>query len=115
MKNRKPQPLNLEDLGQEWIVFRSKELVKEMKRRFNDLEIFKKIKHRIKSACEFYLKFRHDPSVFFAFYPQYYDDFEKECGLLSENLEDTTCFNEWLFHLAFKDVLGGENDKKNSS
>ena len=59
----------------------------------------------VKSACEFYLKFRSDPSVFFAIHPQYYDDFEKECGSLSENLEDTACFDKWLFKLAFKDVF----------
>jgi len=71
----------------------------------------KELLHNIKSACEFYLKFRNDPSVFFALYPQYYDDFEEKCGSLSDNLEDTECFNEWLFKLAFKKVI--ENARTN--
>ena len=68
-------------------------------------DLLDEIRQRIKSACEFYLKFRNDPSVFFALYPQYYDDFEEKCGSLSDNLENTKCFNEWLFKLAFKGVL----------
>ncbi len=72
-------------------------------------DLLDEIRQRIKSACEFYLKFRNDPSVFFALYPQYYDDFEEKCGSLSDNLEDTECFNEWLFKLAFKEVFGEKN------
>ncbi len=62
----------------------------------------------VKSACEFYLKFRNDPSVLFALHPQYYEDFEEKHGELSKHLIDRTIYNEWLFKLAFSAVLGGE-------
>ena len=100
LKN-KPKPLDLEGIRKCYEEFEEPlyeiELTKDEWKR-----MWEEIKSRIKSACGFYLKFRNDPSVFFALYPQYYDDFEEKCGSLSDNLEDTECFNEWLFKLAFR-------------
>ena len=101
----KPKPLNLEEI--------EKSAIKELNIRESGavLKTIDFVRQHIKSACEFFLQFKNDPSVFFALYPQYYDDFEKNYGPLSKNLEDTTLFNEWLFKLAFKDVFK-ERDKE---
>lgn len=65
------------------------------------------IKQRIKSACELWWKFRDDPSVFFALYPKYYEVWEKDYPL-TDPLDNLKLWEEWLFKLAFKDVLGDE-------
>jgi len=66
--------------------------------------------HDIKSACEFYLKYKDKPELFRKEQPQYLDDFCN--GVISKivlNTETKTKdiipkYNEWLFKLAFKEV-----------
>jgi len=83
--------------------------------------IIKRLKTRLKSACEFYLEWRNDPKLFI----NWYEDKKKVDELLKflehhfgdewyDNYDNEPCvkekivskYNEWLFKLAFKDVLG---------
>jgi len=73
------------------------------------------IEQRIKLACEFYLKYKDKPTLLLKEHPEYEStEFSVE---LDENFkEDFNDFmkkyNEWLFKLAFKDVLGGDINGK---
>ena len=70
------------------------------------------IKQRLKSACEFYMKYMNSPEEL------YDDELNLRCEDLFEfikEIENSTnecCilveFNEWLFRLVFKDVLGDD-------
>jgi len=84
--------------------------------------ILKMVKQRIKSACEFYLEWRNDPKLFINWYEdkkkvdellrflehyfgdEWYDDYDNE-PCVKEKI--VLKYNEWLFKLVFKDVLGG--------
>ena len=91
-------------------------------------KIITKIKQRIKSACEFYLRYVDNPNGFF--YSPYQNLIDsKEMYLLIFELVRYSVlsklppkkiegimlklqkYNEWLFKLSFKDVL--ENENKN--
>ena len=66
------------------------------------------VKKYLKSACEFYLRYKDKPTLLLKEHPEYEStEFLVE---LDENFkEDFNDFmkkyNEWLFKLAFKDVL----------
>ena len=85
------------------------------------------IKQRIKSACEFYLKYKDNPELLIKEFPEELKVKEKEFGAEDElnnflnNIQDKIKsfdgfgievykkkYNEWLFKLAFKDVLKEE-------
>ena len=97
-EDNKPQPLNLEELTGFTI---------------------REIKRRIKSACEFYRKYRNRPDKLALDFPQYktklheFGMFPKQgsIGFINPNFEG---YNNWLFELAFKDALkeDGENGKE---
>ncbi|MCD6434794.1 MAG: hypothetical protein J7L15_00150 [Clostridiales bacterium] len=69
----------------------------------------------VKSACEFYLKYFNKPKVFVKENPEYEQDLDKfildrlSPDAFKYDLEffDYDGYNEWLFKLAFKDVLDG--------
>ncbi|MCD6477611.1 MAG: hypothetical protein J7K87_01280 [Candidatus Aenigmarchaeota archaeon] len=72
------QPLDLEEIG--WI-----------------------IREHIKSACEFYLRYKDKPHLLIREYPKY----EKQARKFLDE-DDIEGYNDWLFRLAFKEVLDGE-------
>jgi len=76
------------------------------------------VKQQIKSACEFYLKYKDNPGLFIHEFPMYKSEFVRKCiaiNLPEERLwlsdgtvADKNKYNEWLFKLAFKSVLEGD-------
>jgi len=129
----KLQPLDLEDIS-EWLekqietrddlIIRKKinpanpPLFKEIVyiTRIRDI-LIDEIKQRLKSACEFYLRYFYNPWELWNERPEY------RCKKLKEFMrdivenEDTAIedsammkYNDWLFHLVFKSVL--EDDKE---
>jgi len=100
------------------------ELTDEQK--FIDEFICEKIKQRIRSACMFYLKYKDKPELLVKERPDKamieidYDtaeDIVKEIHRIIERYGKVEAqatirlkiieYNEWLFRLSFKDVLGG--------
>jgi len=76
---------------------------------FSLLSEFKdEIKQRIKSACEFYLKYKDNPELFSK--EQYKIKWERyrDIGCLVWVKKMWINYNEWLFKLAFKEVLKNE-------
>ena len=131
-----PEPLNLEEINKADIIsqaivnsFAKCEWQESMPLGAIHLEALKlfenEVKRRIKSACEFYLEWRNDPKLFINWYEdkkkvdellrflehhfgdEWYDDYDNE-PCVKEKI--VLKYNEWLFKLAFKDVLGDNND-----
>ena len=109
----KPQPLDLDI---------EKELIKGYT---GELDIYflneilrtklTEIKQRIKSACEFYLRYRNLPSLLISENPEYEHSLREMMETRKErekngdeNLDFYDEYNDWLFKLAFKDVFKGE-------
>ena len=89
----KPQPLNLKKIHEV--------LMKE-----GDNEFTKVVKvEDIKSACEFYLRYKDKPELFCKehFEIDYYK-FNDEWFITSTKSEGVN-YNDWLFKLAFKDIF----------
>jgi len=86
------------------------------------------MRQQIKSACEFYLKYKDDPRLLIKDNPEYKKEMEernKEFLSVTENLEQSLIpdivkglvlsfkdkeYNDWLFKEAFKCVLEEENE-----
>ena len=137
MKNKKPEPLDFEELKENWLGYDTSlndvigELIdesgflslleensKEFKERSKMMEkirklideqleeLFKEIKQHIKSTGEFYLKYKDKPELLYMEEPEKWKEF---CDELSGfDLFDKFLlkkYNDWLFKLAFKDVL----------
>jgi len=83
----------------------------------------KELKQRIKSACEFYLRYKDNPSLLVKEHPELKKEFKQKFGkfmLTIINWLDSfnNCkisltvlkwkreYNEWLFYSAFKGVFG---------
>ena len=66
------------------------------------------IKQRLKSACEFYLRYKDNPNLFLneqkEFAEEVIDKFYDE----TKGWKNLDKYNEWLFKLAFKDVFEAE-------
>lgn len=124
----KPEPLDLEET-RNWLL---KSLIEEEREEKEPLSIEYilmryelEIKQRIKSACEFYLRYKDRPDLLLSEHPEY----KKEVKGLNE-IKDATLidlfriakeednmnlgmsilgllndYNDWLFKLAFKDIL----------
>ncbi len=108
MIENKPQPLDLEQVRKEvfkWIVGQPANELEE----FFDFTM-EEVEQRIKSACEFWLRYKDNPKLFseeqFKIRWEYYSDL----GYLVWNMnrKQWENYNEWLFKLAFKDVLGDD-------
>jgi len=75
---------------------------------------------RIKSACEFYLKYIHNPKLFFKNHEEYVGWFMQEVGegvywrLMDDiaDVYDHRAYRIWLFRLAFADVFEKDNGEK---
>jgi len=83
-------------------------------------------RRHIKSACEFYLKYKDDPDLFITEHPEYKEEIEeekREFQSVVENMKQSLIpdivkgivlslgykeYNEWLFKLAFRDILSEE-------
>ena len=81
--------------------------------KFIDKFICDRIKFRIKSACEFFLRYKDRPSLLWKKRPEYRKEMEKK-DIMDESwikldepdeIYDWSEYNEWLFKLAFKSVL----------
>ena len=84
-------------------------------------EIEEVIKRRLKSACDFYLRYKNKPELLVKEHPEIvkkkiqeekkFFKFYSEENFIIWGYKDNIEYNEWLFKLAFKGVLGGdEND-----
>jgi len=67
--------------------------------------IMGKIKQRIKSACEFYLRYKDKPKLLIKEHPEFKEKLETVFDYLTENLlvwnpKVREQYNEWLFKLA---------------
>lgn len=86
---------------------------------FIDELIRKEIKQRIKTACEFYLRYKNKPELLMEEHPEY----KKQCEYFIHEIEMASIgefepthgelahlmdYNEWLFKLTFKAVLDDE-------
>ena len=75
-------------------------------------ELLEEIKHRIRKACEFYLRYKDKPELLIKEHPEYSSDVVRICGFKpnSQELNPNEKYNEWLFKLAFRGVL---DDRQN--
>ena len=108
MKTENPQPLDLEDFRKSWKSF----LYADIDMTIPD-DFWEELKQRIKSACNFYLKYRWNAKLFIKDYPEYKKDVEKKFGVILSNKEwyieesppEFAEYESWLFKLAFKDIF----------
>ena len=129
----KLQPLDLEDIS-EWLekqIEKRDDLIIRKKINPSNPPLFKEIvyitkirdilideiKQRLKSACEFWLKYKDNPLLLCEEKPEYKKEFEpfttafKSSAFSSQKLKwILDKYNDWLFRLCFKSVL--EDDKK---
>ncbi|MCD6434531.1 MAG: hypothetical protein J7L14_02885 [Candidatus Diapherotrites archaeon] len=70
------------------------------------ITLIKNVKQRIKSACEFYLRYKDKPELLFEEKRKY----RATLAHLFGDDKNTSRYNKWLFELIFKDVL--EEEKK---
>jgi len=118
----KLQPLNLDDLREKIsdltiliATAREEGDEEEHKKVVNNiLELFRQC---LKSACEFWLKYKDNPVLLCREKPEYKKEFEpfatafKSSSFSSQKLKwILNKYNDWLFHLVFKSIL--EDDKK---
>ena len=102
MTENKPKPLDLEEL----VI----EILRKIKVRDKKRFIRYILKQRIKSACEFYLRYKDNPALLINEYKEYIDELIRK-NLIKKNFAKQGLiiyndkYNEWLFKLAFKGVL----------
>lgn len=116
------KPLDLEAIRKKLIRKYWKEQKYDEKQQRRDytveeiLELFEQeAKNRIKSACEFYLKYKDNPELLVTDYPEFKRELAGkgvifvfgggEMLVVSQNEEKKDKYNEWLFKLAFKDIF----------
>ena len=106
----KPQPLDLEGIDEKMIEELNKKQPHDLQ---TEIDIFKQaIKQRLKSACEFYLKYKDNPDLLMKEQPEYEKETKKfySKGRKTKHRDIIGMwhldeYNEWLFKLAFKKVL----------
>ena len=123
---KKPQPLDLNEEDFKFIDnFFEKHRIKEGSG-LKPLVSFaiNEYKQRLKSACEFYLRYKDKPELLIKEYPKYEEEINNflfwgfpKNNPITHELEKkgfkvrgyiNSDYNEWLFKLAFKDVLEEE-------
>ena len=76
---------------------------------YDEKEAVKEIKQRIKKACEFYLRYKDNPKLLFKEkkLKHLFIKEEKLQPFMAQMIKNRYLkqYNEWLFKLAFKDVL----------
>ena len=77
---------------------------------FRILEIAVNVfKQRLESACEFYLRYKDNPELLRKEWDEYfYEKIVSYYGGIDVSEVTVEIFNDWLFRLAFKDVLGDD-------
>jgi len=106
----KPQPLEFDEIIKEffikykgfdekswqefWKDYKKSDIIKDIKL------IIDLYKQRLKSACEFYLKYKDKPELFDK---EQYKNYVRQ--IFWSSIDN---YNDWLFKLAFKDVLEGK-------
>ena len=82
-------------------------------------ELLEEIKQRIKATCEFYLRYKDNPILFWKEQEKYRKQFKKKFGDVIIAGEEMRPFNDWknqynkwLFKLAFKDVFKEEENEE---
>jgi len=108
-----PKPLDLKDWKREFDGKWDKDCLGERRQIFILEKTFDDLKQRIKSACEFWLKYRNDPISFFTQHKKLVKRFKSEMIIDPTKITghwELLKYNEWLFKLAFKCMLCG--DKK---
>jgi len=110
----KPQPLDLKNIEEKIIDELNEQQPHDLE---TEIKIFKRVVlQRLKSACEFYLRYKDDPLSLikdFPSYEKYVSNFSQNCIELKDKTLmkfDFKKYNEWLFRLAFKDVLGDKDE-----
>ena len=106
----KPQPLDLEGIDEKMIEELNKKQPHDLQ---TEIDIFKQaIKQRLKSACEFYLKYKDNPDLLMKEQPEYEKETKKfySKGRKTKHRDIIGMwhldeYNEWLFRLAFKGVM----------
>jgi len=95
------QPLDLEGIESKIL----EEIVgkRQYKLVVSDKEVIRttllEVRKHLKSACEFYLRYKDKPHLLIQEHPKY----EKQARKF---LDDVEKYNDWLFKLAFGGVLG---------
>ena len=70
-------------------------------------ETIQEIKQRLKSTCEFYLRYKDKPAKILEDNIVTQEEMDKiRVKSISKDIGFIKFYNEWLFKLAFKDVLG---------
>jgi len=121
--SEKPKPLDFEEIWQiiEDVFIRHYEericdvsnvdLRSEYKQCYCDvlLEDLRKqkneIKQHIKSACDFYLRYKNHSDLLMVEYPEYKNKIVELRKKLPSWHDKKMIYNDWLFKLAFKDVF----------
>ena len=115
----KPQPLDLEEIFEsilkELEFFRQEILSEKQDREFEKVFIkiekkIREIKQRLKSACDFYLRYKDNPELLIKEYNEFSEIVKRNNWDFLESKIDE--YNEWLFKLAFKDVLEVDKNSK---
>jgi len=115
-KTKNPQPLDLEDF-RKWRAKTNPDLIFSI----SQIEF---IKQRLKSACEFYLRYKDNPELLIKEHPEYKEELNKYFSSIVDDYDEKIYnnwmadlhtytfggqvindFNVWLFKLAFKDVF----------
>ena len=99
----KPKPLDLEELEKNICYMIDYWNEDPLLMRNEGLQaIMRKIKLHLKSACNFYWRYRYNPELLAKEYPELKEEMIKKFGF------DFAFWSEkWLFKLAFKDVFKG--------
>ena len=69
------------------------------------LKLKKEIRKQVRQACEFYLKYKDRPKLFLKDFPECKEEIDYYLNGLAVTNVAIVKYNEWLFRLAFKDVL----------
>ena len=103
-----PKPLDLDEF-RIWIEKKQDEMYE--KNGVIDIDklneaIINEIKQRIRTACEFYLKYKDKPELLIHDFPEFEAELRDKFELRVPHYSWAyTEYNEWLFKLAFKDVF----------
>jgi len=120
-KTPKPEPLDFEEVYKkirEWAIKNGQVSYEGATIQITPTpkEITKKtieeIKQRIKSACEFYLRYKDNSNLLINEHPEYERENIVDCALIEPIEETRAKYNDWLFKLAFKDIFNKDDKLK---
>jgi len=109
MKQEKPQPLDLKEWERKFNGAWDYDVLGGKRQIFISETTFEDLRQRIKSACEFYLRYKDKPELLIKEHPEFFEIIKR----IQKNYFDWSYYyNEWLFKLAFKPIFedGEENE-----